>query len=83
MYTHNPALVPRMSQTNPVHILTLHFELHFNIILPTTPKPSKLFSYLKFSYETLHSFLFSPMHATYDTHLVHLNFIARILYGEK
>ena len=72
-----------MSQTNSVHILTLNFELHFNTVLPSTPKPSKWSSYLKFSYETLHAFLFSPMHATYDTHLVHLNFITRAIYGGK
>jgi hypothetical protein len=78
-------LVPVSSQTNPVHtnhtifprsILILSTHLHLGLPSPSGLLPSN------FPTHNLYAFLFSPIHATYLTHII-LNLIILIILGEE
>jgi hypothetical protein len=54
----DPLFVPILSQTNTAHSFTIYvFKIHFNITLPSTPRPPwpvfNLRSFLNFSANTL------------------------------
>jgi hypothetical protein len=58
-------------------------KFHFNITLPPVlGLPSDSFL-LGFNAKTLHAFLFSPMRVTWSSHLILLDLIILIIFGEK
>jgi len=64
--------------------LPTHFlKTHFNIILPFTPGSFKWLLPLGFPTKTLYAPLFSELHATCSAHLILLDLITRIIFGEK
>jgi hypothetical protein len=72
-----------LSQLNPVHISPHNlFEVHFNIILPSTPRYPKWAPPFRFSDKNFYAFLISPMRATYPAHIIILYFITLIIFGE-
>jgi hypothetical protein len=59
-------LASTLSQTNPVHILLPYFfEIHLNIILPSTPRPSTWSRLSGTRYGVVPPCFVSPMHAAY------------------
>jgi len=43
-HSQSPPLAPILSQTNPIHVLPIDLcKIHFNIILPSTPRCSKVY----------------------------------------
>ena len=61
----NPPPVPIFSQINSVRALPLHFlKIHFNIILPYTPRSSKSPLPSNLPTQTLHAPLLYPIRAT-------------------
>jgi len=77
-----PPPVPILSQITPVD--TLHPTSWRSIlILPSTPRSSKWFLFLRFPTKTLYTHLLSPIHSTCPAHLILLNLITWIIFGEK
>ena len=65
-FLQQPAPGPTLSQTNPVHILLPYFfEIHLNIILPSTPRPSTWSRLSGTRYGVVPPCFVSPMHAAY------------------
>ena len=58
-------------------------ELHFNIILPSTPGSSKWYISLRFPTIILHTPLQSHIRATCPAHLILLDLITRTIFGEQ
>ena len=79
-----PPSVPVLSQINPIHAPKSHFlRTHFHISLPPMPGSSKLSLSLRLPNKILHTPLLSPIRATCPTHLFIVDFITRIIFGEK
>ena len=85
-----PPHVPMLSQLDPVHTPTSNFlNIHFNIILPSTPgspkwSPSLRFPHQNPLYASPLTYTCYILHlATYPTYLILLGFINRRIFGEE
>jgi hypothetical protein len=82
---HNsPPLVPILSQINPVHTTPSYLpKIHFNIIHSPPSWSSKRSLSFWFSHDNLHGVLFSPIRAICPAHLILLDLIIVIIFGEE
>ena len=72
--------VPKLSQKIPIYTLPFYFfNIHFNIIPPFTPMSSRW----SLPNQELPGTSFLPMHATSPSHLIRLNMIPWIIFGEE
>ena len=81
---HSPATVCLLSYINPFHYSPFClFKVHINIILPSTSGFSKWFFPSGLHTKTLYTSLVSPIPATWSAHLILLDLITRIIFGEQ
>jgi hypothetical protein len=76
--------VPILSHIDPVYVSQSHFlKIHFNIILPPTPRSSNWTLSLRFPHQILYASLPSPLRATCTAHRILLDLITRKIFGEQ
>ena len=73
-----PVTCPNPESINPIYSPTHLSKIHFNIILPSTPRSSKGCPFLGFPTKTLYEPLLSP----YTAHFIRLDLITRMEFGE-
>jgi hypothetical protein len=74
---------PLLRQMSPAHNLPFCFpRIHCNITLLSTPRSSKWSPPFRFCDEMFYAFLISPMSGTSSVHLILLNLITLITFGE-
>jgi hypothetical protein len=74
----SPPMDSTLIEMNPNHTLTTHFcKIQFNIILALTPRLVRVSSFL-----VMYAFLRSLMRAACSTHIIYLDLIKLIIYGE-
>jgi hypothetical protein len=77
------SLVPGLSQMNPVHITPSYFfNIYPNVVLPPMSGLLVVSFLLDFPPKPLYAFLFSHICATCPTHLILLDLIIVIIFGE-
>jgi hypothetical protein len=74
----NPPLEPILSH----NFIPCSFKIYFNIILPSTPRFHKWCLPFRLPTSTLFTFLFFLVHAAWPTHLILLDLITVIIFGE-
>ena len=83
-HSEQPAICryPEPEQSNPCHPPYI-LETGINITLPLKPMSSIWSPSLRSPTKTLYAILLSPMRATCPVHLIILDFITRIIFGEE
>jgi hypothetical protein len=80
----SPPPVPILRETNQVHAYPPHpFKTHFNIVLPSKLRSSKGLFPSGLPNKTLYAPLLSVIRATCTPHLILLDLITQIIFGEQ
>jgi hypothetical protein len=80
----SPPLGPKLSQLNPIYIHTPHFlKIHFNIIQPSTPVFHMLSLPSGIPNKILYPFIISLLACYMSCHLIVLDLITVIIFGEQ
>jgi hypothetical protein len=58
-------------------------KIHYDSILPSMTRSSEWFLSFGVSHQTVYTFLSSPMHSTCPAHLILLDFICLMIFGDK
>ena len=80
----SPLTLPVLSQSNRIHTSPTHFlEICFNITLPSTLRSPKFSVPFSFPDKNLVCTSHLPLRATFPAHLILLDLITQIIFGEK